>query len=618
MATSTAQVLQYASEELCSGPLCESSLGRAATETQEVGELEGDQEGVCAMVLDNGKSQMPSCKYQHTGDNDIPDPLTPRSSDGANTLTKTNMMEHSEMAVGRKVHETLEEEIRREEKHSDDTRTPTISNRSAREQSGVSCEEEWSRRELAEPGLSHTLEPSQVDMPAEMPSPRAKRRSEHSMSLSSVSVSYDGDLDIMADEQFSSDIPGNVSPSVGDFGYWSWLFGGDRMCQNGDRMCQNTMQPADHTPTAQPRSAEPSAAQSPIAFARASFSSFSRRFPEALHFGCQEEEGPPPSPRTPSQHPGSHLPSNQMVEATSALGNLTVGSAPDERADDNEEDGFEEEYFFELSNLTPDPQDSVQAPDGEQSEKMEKPEDALCKAVRPVPSETTLIQPIDRCSSPRGQAEYTIADAEEEAWDARQRVTGAISRLVRYGEQDSPQEDILGLRCTRRGRVIVTHVRQYGIAWHANISAGDELVSIDGSKEFVGFPPHKIHASLHAPTVLVFVGFVGKLEAEVRVRRPPEPRCGLPPEAEVVEPPCSKLGEHEESPTENRAETIRIADTVIFTTQGCASVLLETTDKEVADEKRGLYELGREDARGLLDMALVEAIRDVNAPHRSI
>jgi len=256
-------------------------------------------------------------------------------------------------------------------------------------------------------------------------------------------------------------------------------------------------------------------------------------------------------------------------------------------------------------------------------------EEVLPMAPPLVPSNMTLLRPAEPGNSPGGQADFVDGvepiengwfegENEEEEWTARQRLTGAICRLVRYSCQDSPKDDIIGLRCTRRGRVIVTAVREHGVAWRANVGAGDELVSIDGRKEFAGHPAQIIHASFRAPSVLVFLGFVGRLQAEVRVRRPPEPSCGLPSGAEVVKAPSTSQEDEEPSTESVVSTTTHLADAVVFSTQGCTSVLLETDDREVVEEKRGLYELGREDARGLLSMALVEAIRDSDPPAQQV
>lgn len=211
---------------------------------------------------------------------------------------------------------------------------------------------------------------------------------------------------------------------------------------------------------------------------------------------------------------------------------------------------------------------------------------------------------------------------EEEEWLARQRLTGAIGRLVRYNEGDiTPKDDILGLRCTRRGRIMVTAVRENGAAMRAGVAAGDELVSVDGRKDFVGHPAHLVHASLRAPVTLVFLGFVGKLQAEVRVKRPPEPQCGLAPGMDIV-------AQGVEQAFLGQASSHEVRDAVVFQQVETASLLISagacagqtapssdalqpatsaSNDEEAAPATKTIYELQREDARNLVVNALGSA-----------
>jgi len=223
----------------------------------------------------------------------------------------------------------------------------------------------------------------------------------------------------------------------------------------------------------------------------------------------------------------------------------------------------------------------------------------------------TELQPHQRlagyCANPGGLP--LDGHNEEEEWFARQRLTGAICRLVRYNEVDyTPKDDILGLRCTRSGRIMVTAVRENGIAAKAGVVAGDELVSIDGRKEFIGHTALVVHASLRAPTILVFLGFVGKLQAEVRVKRPPEPKCGLAPGAEVI---INSL--------DTQPQPLQLRDAVVFKQGDSASMLItaeprgahsapvtqeNTSPSPEHSSKILMYELQREDARNLIVNAL--------------
>jgi len=123
-------------------------------------------------------------------------------------------------------------------------------------------------------------------------------------------------------------------------------------------------------------------------------------------------------------------------------------------------------------------------------------------------------------------------DEETERWEERQQKSGAIGRLVPYHEGQSPKEDIR-LRNGGSGHIILASLRDGGQAARAGVKAGDRLVSIDGKKDFLGLQAEAIQR-LKAPVVLVFLGFVGKLEAEVRFRFAEEV-CGISSRQEAVQ-----------------------------------------------------------------------------------
>lgn len=139
-------------------------------------------------------------------------------------------------------------------------------------------------------------------------------------------------------------------------------------------------------------------------------------------------------------------------------------------------------------------------------------------------------------------------DPDEEEWDARQKQTGAAGRLVVYDESESPKADFL-LRGGGGRRIIVTAVTDGRKAAIAGVKAGDILVSIDGKKDFKDKSADQVHASLKGPVMLVFMGFVGKLQAEVRLNYK-QKVCGLSSQHEVI------FG-HSEAP-------VRVVDEVIF------------------------------------------------------
>jgi len=216
-----------------------------------------------------------------------------------------------------------------------------------------------------------------------------------------------------------------------------------------------------------------------------------------------------------------------------------------------------------------------------------------------------------------GEAEPPV-DREEEEWMARKRLTGAIGRLVQYREGSRPADDILGLCRTRYGRIKVTALRHSGTAQSAGVEVGDQLISIDGHKPSEHCLAENIRTSLSAPSTLIFLGFAGKLQAEVRVRQPDEPRCGLPHFTDVANTACDR----------RPGAQVELCDTVVFQ-QPASSLLLEVAEttrqqQTVAstpptpprppapdpEEDRAVravsrvYELQREDARRLVRRAL--------------
>jgi len=123
-------------------------------------------------------------------------------------------------------------------------------------------------------------------------------------------------------------------------------------------------------------------------------------------------------------------------------------------------------------------------------------------------------------------------DEETERWDQRQQKSGAIGRLVLYHANQSPKEDVF-LRSDGHHHIVLAGLRDGGQAARAGVSVGDRLVSIDGKKDLLGLQAEAIQEGLKAPVALVFLGFVGKHEAEVRVRYV-EQVCGISSRQEAV------------------------------------------------------------------------------------
>jgi len=110
-----------------------------------------------------------------------------------------------------------------------------------------------------------------------------------------------------------------------------------------------------------------------------------------------------------------------------------------------------------------------------------------------------------------------LEDEEEIEWDNRQRKSGTVGRLAVYHVGDCPREDVVLRGGGSRRHIVVAGVKEGGQAARVGVRAGDRLVSIDGKKDFLGLTADAVSERLEAPTVLVFLGFVGKLQAEVRL-----------------------------------------------------------------------------------------------------
>lgn len=182
----------------------------------------------------------------------------------------------------------------------------------------------------------------------------------------------------------------------------------------------------------------------------------------------------------------------------------------------------------------------------------------------------------------------TFADEDDE-WLARQRLTGSVGRLVSYASGEVPEQDVCGLRATSMGRIIVTSLSPDGPAAMAGVAVGDELVSINGRRGFAGIPVHSILAGLRSPVSLVFVGFVGKVQAEVRMKHASEIPCGMPSNARIM-----------------TGASVELCEAVIFQ-QPSASLLLTSAHKGGATGNvEAMYELQRDEARDILQLALVD------------
>jgi len=180
---------------------------------------------------------------------------------------------------------------------------------------------------------------------------------------------------------------------------------------------------------------------------------------------------------------------------------------------------------------------------------------------------------------------------EEQEWNARQRISGTCARLVSYSKDDTPFDDVL-LRGGNGRPVVAALVRPCGLAAQAGVKAGDRLASVDGSKDMLRLPANVIQFHLRSPTVLVFMGFVGQLYAEVRLGTEPS-MCGITPHHKAW------------------VGSSQICEERIFDA-GVASILLAVEDEEDEDvydidlgfHRIPVFEMQRQEARLLVKRAL--------------
>ncbi|CAE8645373.1 unnamed protein product, partial [Polarella glacialis] len=65
--------------------------------------------------------------------------------------------------------------------------------------------------------------------------------------------------------------------------------------------------------------------------------------------------------------------------------------------------------------------------------------------------------------------------------------------------------------------LVVEAVRSHFRAEKAGVSEGDRLLLVNGSKDFSTILPLNTGTAFEAPMTLIFVGFCGKVQAEVRI-----------------------------------------------------------------------------------------------------
>lgn len=202
-----------------------------------------------------------------------------------------------------------------------------------------------------------------------------------------------------------------------------------------------------------------------------------------------------------------------------------------------------------------------------------------------------------------------VDEHEYQAWLARKRVTGVVSRQVQYLEGQRPGDDILHLYRSRQRRIVVSSLRQDGIACRSGVCPGDQLVSIDGKKDFEYRRVKEILDGLTGPVSLIFIGFCGKLQAEVLISHNRRLQCGVSDRTDI----CSVakwLDPH------RHAISTSLHDAVVFTIN-TASILMLTRMQESESDKANdhgyfMYELSKRDANRIVlnVMQRLDELRD--------
>lgn len=228
---------------------------------------------------------------------------------------------------------------------------------------------------------------------------------------------------------------------------------------------------------------------------------------------------------------------------------------------------------------------------------------------RPTALSTNAIEAGFKCYTTGVQNIQTFMVSEDserdDEWSARARLTGTVARMVQYSSMERPIDDIFGLQATSQGRIILSSSRINGPCARAGVAVGDQLVCIDGKRDFNVYAADTLIREMKPPAHLIFLGFVGKLQAEVRVKQPDQPRCGMSPEVALYEPVASKPGCHVEQ-----------CETVIFTSPPHSMMITARKgERDACEESAVTYELKRDEARRLVHGAIVSEDGSIRTQH---
>jgi len=221
----------------------------------------------------------------------------------------------------------------------------------------------------------------------------------------------------------------------------------------------------------------------------------------------------------------------------------------------------------------------------------------------------------DQCLEREGPGGRDLVREEEDEWDKRQRTSGSVGRLVTYHEGEHPRDDVV-LRGGGQHHIVVAGVREGGPAARAGVKAGDRLASVNGRRNFEGLPADVVRGQIDAPAVLVFMGFVGKLQAEVRLTCG-EADCGLLSSRQVLAQ--GNTSRFVEERTYSRGAGISSLFLAVDRDAGANSEVEsvdadDNNDSESSSQPDGelhLFEMRRAEAAGILRRAML-ALNSVN------
>jgi len=130
------------------------------------------------------------------------------------------------------------------------------------------------------------------------------------------------------------------------------------------------------------------------------------------------------------------------------------------------------------------------------------------------PASLACIEAADPCLLADGFSPAPNEDSDP--WEERRQRTGACARLVRYQPGDQPRRDV-SFSGGDGKRIQVTWMRAQGRTHLAGVKLGDTLASIDGWRVPKEEDAESVYNRVNAPCILIFLGFIGKMNAEVRL-----------------------------------------------------------------------------------------------------